>query len=188
MANTAGYVTTGKPKIAGGVWVAPKGTVLPTDATTALSDDFVCLGYVSEDGLENNNEMDVSAIKAWGGNIVYRSLTELTDEFGLTLIETENVDVKKTVYGENNVEVDGSGNVTVNVVAEDPVERVWVFELSLRNSKSHRIVIPDGAITSRDTITYNDSDAVAYGITVSAYPDATGKTHVEYTEGTTLSM
>lgn len=188
MANTAGYVTTGKPKIAGGVWVAPKGTTLPTDATTALSSAFTCLGYVSEDGLENNNEMDVSAIKAWGGNIVYRSLTELTDEFGLALIETENVDVKKTVYGAKNVTVDGSGNVTVNVVAEDPEEMVWVFDLALRNNTAHRIVIPDGAITSRDAITYNDSDAVAYGITVSAYPDANGKTHTEYTEGVTLSM
>ena len=189
MANTAGYVTTGKPNISGGIWVAPLGTTLPTDATTALDPaKFTCLGYVSEEGLENNNEMDVSAIKAWGGNIVYRSLTELTDEFSFSLIETENVDVLKAVYGESNVSVDGSGNTTVNVVAEDPVERVWVFELALRNNTSRRLVIPDGAITSRETITYNDSDAVAYGVTVSAYPDSTGKTHIEYTEGVTLSL
>ena len=188
MANTAGYVTTGKPKVSGGIWVAPKGTTLPTDATTALSGSFVCLGYVSEDGLENDNEMDVSAIKAWGGNIVYRSLNELTDEFKFALIETENADVKKAVYGSSNVSVDGSGNMTVNVVAADPVESVWVFELALRNNTAHRIVIPDGAITAREAITYNDSDAVAYGVTVSAYPDSNGKTHIEYTEGVTLSM
>ena len=188
MANTAGYVTTGKPKISGGIWVAPKGTTLPTDATTALASAFKCLGYVSEDGLENSNEMDVSAIKAWGGNIVYRSLTEMTDEFKFALIETENTDVKKQVYGSSNVSVDGSGNVTVNVVAEDPVECVWVFELALRNNTAHRIVVPDGAITAREAITYNDSDAVAYGVTVSAYPDSNGKTHIEYTEGVTLSM
>ena len=99
MGNTATYVTTGKPNIAGSVYVAPKGTTLPTDATTALGGSYTCLGYVSEDGLSNNNEMDVSAIKAWGGNIVYRSLTELNDEFSLALIETENADVLKTVYG-----------------------------------------------------------------------------------------
>ena len=188
MANTAGYVTTGKPNVSGGIWVAPKGTTLPTDSTTALSGSYVCLGYVSEDGLENANEMDVSAIKAWGGNIVYRSLTEMTDEFKLALIETENVEVKKAVYGSSNVSVDGSGNVTVNVVAADPVECVWVFELALRNGTSHRIVIPDGAITAREAIKYNDSDPVAYGVTISAYPDSNGKTHIEYTEGVTLSM
>jgi len=188
MGNTATNVTTGKPNISGAVYVAPKGTTLPTDATSTLDPaKFVCLGYVSEDGLENNNEMDVSAIKAWGGMIVYRSLNELDDNFVLTLIESENVDVLKAVYGASNVSVDGSGNVTINIKADDPEEKVWVFELALRNNRAKRIVIPDGAITSRETITYNDSDAVGYGITVSAYPDASGNTHKEYLEKETVS-
>lgn len=183
MGNTATNVSTGKPQIAGAVFVAPKETTLPTDATTALDSAFVCLGYVSEDGLTNNNEMDVSAIKAWGGAIVYRSLTELDDNFALTLIESENADVLKAVYGDANVTLDSNDNVTVNVIAEDPQERVWVFDLALRGGKAKRIVIPDGAVTARESITYNDSDAIGYGITVSAYPDATGKTHIEFLEG-----
>lgn len=188
MGNTATNVTTGKPNIAGAVWTAPLGTTVPTDATSSLdTSKFVCLGYVSEDGLSNNNELSVNAIKAWGGNIVYRSLTEMNDEFGLALIETENVDVLKTVYGSNNVTVDGSGNIKIDVKGEDPEERVWVFELALRGDRAKRIVVPDGAITSRDEISYNDSDAVAYGITVSAYPDASASTHKEYIEAATPS-
>ena len=183
MANTATNVTVGKPNVSGAVYRAPIGTTLPTDATTALDPAFGSLGYVSEDGLSNNNELSVEATKAWGGNIVLRSLTEMNDEFSLALIETKNVDVLKAVYGSDNVTVDASGNSTVNVVAEDPEEAVWVFELALRGGIARRIVIPDGAITSRDEITYNDSDAVGYGITISAYPDASAKTHVEYTEG-----
>ena len=189
MGNVATNVTTGKPNISGAIYTAPIGTTLPSDATTALdTTKFVCLGYVSEDGLSNNNELSVEAIKAWGGNIVYRSLTEMNDEFSLALIETENVDVLKTVYGENNVTVDGGGNVSVDVVGEDPIERVWVFELALRGGKAKRIVVPDGAITSRAEITYNDSDAVAYGITISAYPDENASTHKEYLEGTPASI
>lgn len=188
MGNKATNVTTGKPNIAGAVYTAPIGTTVPTDATTALASAFVCLGYVSEDGLSNNNELSVEAIKAWGGTIVYRSLTEMNDEFGLALIETENVDVLKTVYGESHVSVDSDGNISVDVVGEDPVERVWVFELALRGDRAKRIVIPDGAITSRDEITYNDSDAVAYGITVSAYPDSNASTHKEYIEGESGSI
>lgn len=182
MANTATNVSTGKPNISGAVYAAPLGTTLPTDATTALDAAFVCLGYVSEDGLENNNELDVAEIKAWGGNIVYRSLNGLDDTFSLSLIESENVDVLKNVYGDDNVTVDASGNVTINIVAEDPQEKIWVFELAMRGGRAKRIVIPDGAITTRKAITYNDSDPVAYGITVSAYPDSTGKTHTEYLE------
>lgn len=181
MGNTATNVSTGKPNISGAVFAAPIGTTLPTDATTALDNAFVCLGYVSEDGLTNNNEMDVSTIKAWGGAIVYRSLTELDDNFALTLIESENVDVLKAVYGDANVTT-VNDTTKVEVIAEDPQEKVWVFELALRGGKAKRIVIPDGAVTAREAITYNDSDAIGYGITVSAYPDANGKTHIEYLE------
>lgn len=188
MGNTATYVSTGKPKVSGAVFVAPIGTSLPTDASTDLGAAFTCLGYVSEDGLENANDLDVSEIKAWGGLTVYRSLNGLNDTFALKLIESENEDVLKTVYGDSNVTVDGSGNIKIDIVAEDPQEKVWVFDMALRGGKPKRIVIPDGAITARDAITYNDSDAIAYGITVSAYPDSTQKTHIEYIDAPAPSV
>lgn len=179
MANNAQNVSTGKPNIAGAVFVAPLTATIPTDATTPLGEEFTCLGYVSEDGLTNNNEMSVEPIKAWGGAIVYRSLTELNDNLALALIESENVDVLKNVYGDKNV-TEADGKIAVDVVAEDPQEKVWVFELALRGNKKKRIVVPDGAITSREAIAYKDNEAIAYGITVSAYPDANGSTHKEY--------
>lgn len=188
MANNATLVTTGKPNISGAVYCAPIGTPLPTDATTALDEAFKGLGYVSDAGLENANEMEVSEIKTWGGMIVYRSLTSLTDNFSLALIESENEEVLKAVYGDNNVTVETDGAIKVDIKADDPQEKVWVFELALRGGKKKRIVIPDGAVTTRETITYNDSDAVAYGITVSAYPDSNGNTHKEYISGTTASI
>lgn len=189
MANTATNVSTGKPNISGAVYVAPIGTTLPTDATTALDTSvFTCLGYVSDDGLENQNELNSGEIKAWGGVTVYRPLNGMTDNFVLKLIESENVDVLKSVYGDNNVTVNGSGNIKVDVKAEDPQEKVWIFELALRGGRAKRIVIPDGAIIAREPITYNDSDAIAYGITVSAYPDSTEKTHTEYLEGASASV
>lgn len=188
MGNTATYVSTGKPKVTGAVFVAPIGTELPTDASTELGSAFTCLGFVSEDGLENANDLEVSEIKAWGGLTVYRSLNGLNDTFALKLIESENVDVLKTVYGDSNVTEDGNGNVTINIVAENPQERVWIFDMALRGGKPKRIVVPDGAITARDAITYNDSDAIAYGITVSAYPDSTQKTHIEYMDAPAPSV
>lgn len=181
-ANNATNVSTGKPKITGGVWIAPKGTTLPTDPTTALSNDFTCLGYVSDEGVENSNEMDMSTIKAWGGAIVYRSLTELTDEFKFALIESKNVDVLKAVYGSANVTTTAGGDIKVEIVAEDPAELVWVFDMALRGNTAKRVIIPDGAVTGREAITYNDGDPISYGITVTAYPDESGKSHHEYIE------
>ena len=106
----------------------------------------------------------------------------------LALIESENIDVLKAVYGDANVTTSASGDISVSVKADDPQEKIWVFELSLRGGRAKRIVIPDGAVTARETITYNDSDAIAYGITVSAYPDANGNTHKEYIEVASASI
>lgn len=181
MGNTASYVSTGKPTPSGAVYVAPIGTALPStaDEDMTLNSAYTCLGFVSEDGLENANDLNVSEIKAWGGLTVYRSLNGLNDTFSLKLIESLNVDVLKTVYGDNNVTTTEGGDIKVNVVAEDPQEKIWVFDMAIRGGKPKKIIIQDGAVTARETITYNDSDAIAYGITVSAYPDSDGKTHFE---------
>ena len=55
MANTVANVSAGKPAVGGAVFVAPTGTTLPTDATTALGSAFKALGYCSDDGLTNSN-------------------------------------------------------------------------------------------------------------------------------------
>ena len=125
MGNSAMKVTTGKPKVSGAVFTAPLGTTLPTDATTALASAFVGLGHVSEDGLENSTDMSISTIKEWGGLVVYNSLEELTDQFKLTLIEAENVDVLKAVYGDSHVSVAQDGTIHVEVTADDPQEPAW---------------------------------------------------------------
>lgn len=179
--NTAANVTTGRPNISGSVFVAPIGTAIPTDATTPLDAAYKNLGYVSEDGLKNANDLTMSAIKEWGGLVVYRSLTEMVDDFNFALLESTNVDVLKTVYNNDNVDQDiSSGEIAIDVKAEDPQECVFVFELALRGNKKKRIVVPDGAVTAREEISYTAEDAVMYGITVSAYPDENNSTHKEY--------
>ena len=113
MADTKN-VTTSKPKIGGAVYRAPVGTTLPTDATTALNEAFVCLGYISEDGLTNANSPDGDKIKAWGGDTVYTYQKEKDDTFQFKLLEALNPDVLKTVYGDDNV----TGNVQAGLTVK----------------------------------------------------------------------
>lgn len=180
MPNSASNVTQGKPKVTGAIFRAPFGTALPTDAKTALDKAFVCLGYASEDGMTNSNGIDTETTKAWGGDTVLSSLTGKTDEWKTTLIESLNVEVLKTVFGDENVIGDLETGITVKSVAAQPESACYVVDMILKGNVMKRVVIPDGSISSIDDVTYSDSAAVGYGITIACVPDAEGVTHYEY--------
>lgn len=178
---TATNVSTGKPKVGGAIFNAPIGTTLPTDATSDLAAAFVCVGHISEDGVDNEQELTTNDIKAWGGTIVMTALTEFKDNFKFNMIESKNPNALKAYYGESKVTVAGNGAVTVDVGAYEMPERVWVIETALRSGVKRRLVIPSGQVTAREAINYKDDDPIAYGVTVTATADANGSTHKEYT-------
>jgi hypothetical protein len=176
----ANNVSFGKPKATGAVFVAPLGTTLPTNATTNLHADFKNLGYVSEDGLVNSIETDTETINAWGGDQVLVGQTTFGEMFTVNLIET-NVDTLTTLYGEDNVTEDGSGNITLKVNSATLPACSVVFELVMTGGRVKRIVVGNAQIVDRSgEITYVDGEAVTYPTVFNAYPDEDGDTHKEY--------
>lgn len=180
MSTTATNVTVGKPKVGGAVHWAPLATTLPTSATDTLDAAFVDLGYVSEDGLTNNNSPESDTVKAWGGDTVLSLQTDRPDTFALTLLESMNEDVLKTVYGSSNVTKDGSGNLTVKATAQEMPSGVWVFDMILKGGRAKRIVVPNGTISELGDIVYKDDEAVGYNVTITDVPDTNGVYHYEY--------
>ena len=184
MNNNVNNVTTGKPNVSGSVYYGPLTATLPTDATTALAESFVCVGYISDDGVENDNSIDVAKTKAWGGDTVHSSVTESTDDFKLTMIESLNGDALKAYFGDDNVSVNNAtGAVTIHKTGKDMPKKAWVIDEALEGGRAKRIVIPNGQVTSRESIVYKDDDVVGLGITISAYPNSDGQTLHEYIEG-----
>lgn len=187
MPNVVTNVTTGKPKTGGAVFRAPAGTTLPVDAVAELAEGFVCLGYCSEDGLTNANGLSSEAIKAWGGDTVLITETDHSDTFSLTLIEGLNADVLKTIYGEGNVTGDLATGLKVTVNTEAHEDYVWVVDMVMRGGVLKRVVIPQGRVSEIAEITYSDSSAVGYGITITAQNDTTGTSHYEYFKDATVA-
>lgn len=173
-------VTTAKPKVGGAVYSAPLGTVIPTDATTALGEDFKALGYISEDGMTNANTPESENIKAWGGDIVAVVQTEKADTFTYTLIEATNPDVLKEVYGQENVTGALDTGITIKANSTPLEEHILVADMVLKGGILKRIVIPTGKVSEVGEITYKDDEAVGYETTVTALPDASENTHYEY--------
>jgi hypothetical protein len=170
MANTAANVLVGKPATTGGVLTAPTGSTLPTDASTALDPAFVGVGYLSDDGLTQTINADTTEIKAWGGDVVRRVQTSHEVTYQFTMIETSDGSLK-AYYGDSNVTTGTS--TSIELKAGDMPHEVWDFEIADGSTKV-RVVVPDGQVTDRGDIVYKDDSSIAYQVTLTAYPDASG--------------
>ena len=193
MGNNKGYVTVGKPKINGAIFRAPIGTPYPTPAaetplayanaaTAELDAAFECMGYVSSDGMTNNNSKTSTEIRAWGGQVVLAPMTEHTDTFAGTFIESLNEAVQKAANGDGNVS--GSmalGGMAISIDSTDDVEHVYVIDMIITGGAKKRIVIPYGKISAVGEITYKDDTVVGYPLTIMCLPNPTDeKNHYEY--------
>ena len=172
-------VTYGKAKIVGAVYCAPTTATLPTDATSDLAEDFINLGFVSEDGLKNTFSPESESVKAWGGAKVLELFKERPDTYTFTLIEAKNIEVLKLVHGESNVSGDLTSGITVKGNAEPLKDHAFVFEILFKDAIK-RIVLPCASVQSVGEVAYKDSEAVGYEITLSALENADGDTHYQY--------
>jgi len=185
--TTSRNVVAGRPKPNGAIFRAPLATALPTSESTALGAGFISQGYAHEDGLERSISKAYETIRAWGGDEVKRSRTELTVELTFTLIEAANGEVAKTIWGEDAVTVtpatsSAGTKIAVAYQGEDPDDSVWVFDLKDGNHV-RRIVAPVAQVVTEDfTQTFSDSDVIAYPVTLSLRADEAGNYFYEYSD------
>src|SRR5690606_36431229 len=128
MANSIANVMQGKPLVTGGVWRAPLGTELPTDADTPLGAEFAAAGYIGEDGLTETAERSTDKVKAWGGDTIAVVQSDYSVTYGFTFAEALGEEALKATYGEGNVS-GSAGAFTVKLNKEQLEHSVWVFEI-----------------------------------------------------------
>lgn len=151
--------------ITGAIYVAPTGTAAPVDAATALAADWVDVGYISADGVEQVPTDETTELQAWQRAAVVRRLTTKSMwEFKFAVMETNKTGVELYYKGYT---FDASGQkISVGGAAPDP--RSFVLEV-VDGDQSKRLYIPRGEVTSREPIKYANEEAVVYGVTVTAY-------------------
>lgn len=174
-------VTAAKPKVGGAVYRAPAGTTLPTDATTALANTFVAIGYNTEDGVTRAVDQDTEVVKAWGGDTVLVLENGKTETFQFSMLDAHSVEALKIYNGDDNVTGTAlSTGISVKSNNKEKGGHVFVIDMIEAGNTLHRIVIPNGVVTELEDITYVNNAAVAYGVTITAMADSAGNSSYDY--------
>lgn len=174
-------VTVGAARATGAIWVAPKGTVLPTDAVTELGEEFELLGFTSDAGVTISESSSDDTIKAWEARTtVYTVKTEYTESVSFTPIQC-NADVAQLIWGPDYVEVDeqtGAIHAKHHGRTMEPV--CCVIETVPREGIVKRFCMTT-QLTERGEVTMDGTQVDGRQLTFNNVADADGITMHEYT-------
>ena len=180
--NTAANVSAGKGVSGGYIFVAPTGTTLPTDYTTALDKAFLNLGFISEDGYAETIEEDTDDLVDMNGDVMDSTNSNRVESATLSLAEIKE-DALKVMYGEDNVE-DKNGMITVKHNSNSHGTFSYVLELVLKNGRKWRKVIPQGKTTELGDMTIASSELCAREMTIKYLIDEAGNSSYDYIQST----
>lgn len=177
--NSEANVSTTKGVSGGYFFSAPSTATVPTDYSTALTSDFVCLGFIGSDGIKESIEEDTETITDMNGDTVYVAKTSRNETITLTLLEVM-VAALKEIYGQDMVTTTTDGSIKVKHGSHDDGERIYVAELVLRDGRRWRQVIPKGQITEVGELSLAAGESSGREVTITAYKDSSGISVYDY--------
>lgn len=176
----ASQVTVGAAKVTGAIFVAPNGTALPTDATTALAGTYKLLGFTSDAGVTLAESRESQDIVAWEGRTkIFKLVTSYTETAAFTPIQC-NSDVAKLTWGDGNVTVGTGGAITSKHHGKtlDPV--AIVIETAPRSGIVKRYCMT-AQLTERGEQVMDGTQVDGRQLTFETVADSSGYTMYEYT-------
>ena len=158
-----------------GLYVAPVGTALPTDATTALAAGYEAVGYVAEDGQPTlGQSLSSEDVMAWQSLSALRKiLTGKEVTLGFTLMET-NPEAMGVYFGTEPPTVT-DGAFSVDIMANElPPEYVAVVDVA-DGDTSLRFVLNRATLSENGDTEFSRSAATGFPVTLTGLDDGSGK-------------
>lgn len=164
---------------AGKVYVAPRGTTAPTDASSALPAAWTTLGIISEDGITIAEDSDTTDINGWAPTGVVRTIkTSYKETAAFTPIEVNEAVLKQT-YGEAQVDVT-DGKIVAKHTAKDLPEVCLCIDVVHSSNVKGRYFAPLAQLTEKGDQELAGSDAAGRELTYTCNPDDSGVSIYEF--------
>ena len=177
---SASQVGIGAAAVTGAIFVAPKGTTLPTDATTTLSGSFTLLGFTSDAGVTISESSSTEDLRAWEGRtVVISAVTEYTEQVSFMPIQC-NADVAKLMWGDSNVVVSAGGAITAKHHGKTMEPVCIVIETTPREGIVKRYT-GTFQLVERGEHVMDGTQVEGRQLTFNAIADSSGHTMYEYT-------
>lgn len=170
---TATSITAADIRVAnrGHVYVAPKGTAVPTDTTTAWDAAWVDLGYTDEKGVTFSKKDTKTPIKAWQSIAPVRYILTDRDIHLMWVMEQWNKKTLAVWANEGlgavvaNGSVSGEYKLSFSANPKDTEMMVGVEWVDDVNTVTHRIFASRGSISDTADIPIAHTGAVSLGVT-----------------------
>jgi hypothetical protein len=165
-----GYVAT--------VEAGNSSAVLPTNGTSPLSGDYFGVGALTEDGIAEAIEQDVTDVFIWQNGALGRRIKGNTTKTWTFAAAETNLVTLGVHYSGSTITQTAEG-VTVEEKPPGVDVRPWVLHC-IDGSRLLRIVVPRGEVTERGETPINGTGLTIYEWTLSAYPDSAGNLAYRY--------
>lgn len=168
------------------VWIAPLGTLLPTDLTLDLPDPWVELGWLAEDGIPLSMTTDVQSFRGHqGGSLLRRKVVSTEKGISFTALEESPV-VWKLYFGAGDpVETSAGSGVARVDLPESVGSQSYAAVVQLNDEDVTKFLCVERLdIGDREDVAHSGTDLTGYGISGSIIGDAYLLTNAPaFTEG-----
>lgn len=164
-------------------FLAPLGTGLPTDNTSALDEEYKNMGYLGDDGIVFSDSSDSESAFDLNGDAIATSNGSIEKTFTVVFREIK-ADTLRVMMGEDNV-TDSAGVIEAHDRGPNEATYAGVFELLLKDGRKWRRIVPQCKVGELGDMTITYSELVGREVTMSALKDsATGSYYIDYIDST----
>jgi hypothetical protein len=158
------------------LWMAVTGSTAPTDTGTALAAAWKNMGGITEDGATIKQNVSNKKIKIYGSTATQRTL--ITDrEYTVQVAFAETNARSQEVFFQQalNSITPGVGTGAFSLTVGSQSRQLYAAVIDVVDGSNRlRYYMPSVEATDFGDLKIANSEAIAYGVTLTAYPNTSG--------------